>query len=132
MTIVSFICYEQSSAILFGWYSSQIWCEERRRRIAAGWQGHCKYSRLLTSRDRGIHATILSRFVHAAPGGSYQNQAPVCMVSKDGTQNANFLQLYGSRLVPVNEEHSGDKRTVTNLADKVTAATQVSTTPVKF
>lgn len=129
MAIVFFYCYEQTSAVIFGWYSSQIWCEKRRRMIGAGWKSQCKYSSLLTRGDRGIHAAIFSRFVLAAPGGSYQNEPPVCIVSKDGTQNSNFLKLYGSGLVPVNDEHSGGKRSGNNLADKVTAATQVSSIP---
>lgn len=59
-----------------------------------------------------------------------QSQAPVCIESKDGAQNENFYKLYGSRLVHVNDDRSGGKRNVTILADKVTAATQVSSKPV--
>lgn len=55
-----------SSALICGWYTSQILCMKRRN-LQNGWSGQCKYAKVLMQPSQAFHTSVLSRWVQTAP-----------------------------------------------------------------
>lgn len=65
MNFVCFCFVLQSSAIICGWYTSQLICLSRRN---TGWdRSRCRYSRYLVNPSRAIHTNVLTHRALAAP-----------------------------------------------------------------
>lgn len=58
-----------SSAIVCGWYTSQMLCMRRRHLRQDGWtMGRCRFSRGFLSPGQAFHSNLLSHWVLNAPG----------------------------------------------------------------
>lgn len=57
-----------SSAIVCGWYTSQMICRRRRHLRHEGWaMGRCRFSKTLLSPSQAFHSNLLSHWVLTAP-----------------------------------------------------------------
>lgn len=61
-----YILQLQSSALICGWYTSQLLCM-RRRHLQNGWNGGCKYANIFMQPSQAFHSTVLSHWAKAAP-----------------------------------------------------------------
>lgn len=57
----------QSSAIVCGWYTSQLLCMRRKHLVGWSENNRCRYSNALLTSTRSIHSNISSRVVYATP-----------------------------------------------------------------
>lgn len=61
-----------SSAIVCGWYTSQLLCM-RRRHLTNGWNSKCKYSKTILTPSHTFHSNVLSHWVLTAPEKQQQH-----------------------------------------------------------
>ncbi|XP_063709496.1 DAP3-binding cell death enhancer 1-like [Culicoides brevitarsis] len=55
-----------SSALVCGWYASQLLCLHRRNPQHRGWDSRCAYSRVFMNTNRALHTTLLARLAFAS------------------------------------------------------------------
>ncbi|KAG4075413.1 hypothetical protein HA402_015066 [Bradysia odoriphaga] len=55
-----------SGALICGWYTSQFLCMKRRN-LQNGWNGKCKYAKVLMQPSQVFHSSMLSHWARTAP-----------------------------------------------------------------
>lgn len=104
----------QSSALICGWYTSQILCM-RRRNLQNGWNGRCKYAKVLMQPSQAFHSSILSHWAKAAPEKS--NEAYVWKFNEESDKFHSRTDFYKEKFVePVNYEHQKSGEKISNEA----------------
>jgi hypothetical protein len=86
---------QQSSAIVCGWYASQLLCLHRRH---LGWDGktRCLPSKILFTSSRAIHTNVLSRRAFSAPDSlnpAYQRSALLKRIGDENVMGRNLYQI---------------------------------------
>jgi len=98
-----------SSALICGWYTSQILCM-RRRHLQQGWNGQCKYAKILMQPSHAFHSTVLSHWAQAAP--EKEHQAYIWQYNEDNHKFCSHADFYkDTPLEQVKNDHfkNGDK-----------------------
>jgi len=100
-----------SSALICGWYTSQVICM-RRRYLQNGWSsnGQCKYAKVLMQPSQAFHSSVLSHWAKAAP--DHQQSSYIWKFNEDNVKFRNDTDFYKENIVePVNYDHlkSGEK-----------------------
>lgn len=93
-----------SSAIICGWYTSQLMCM-RRRNSRNGWNSKCIYSKTIFTPSRAFHSNVLSHWVHTSP----KNQSPTNN-ARIWFENAFIAHDTEKHLYQINNENSVDIR----------------------
>lgn len=104
----------QSSALICGWYTSQILCM-RRRHLQNGWNGRCKYAKILMQPSQAFHSGILSHWAQAAP--EKQHQAYIWQFNEDSDKFHNHNDFQKKNIVePVNNDHLKNRQKISTEA----------------
>lgn len=119
----------QSSAIVCGWYTTQLYCMRRRNLTRYGdknpWTTKCSYARALRSPTQAFHSNLLSPWVLAAP----DNSPPPAENANRFWLDANEFKWQppssgGKKNVPY--EINNDGKTSNKSDDIINAVSQVS------
>lgn len=92
-----------SSAIVCGWYTSQILCMRRRHLRQDGWSmGQCKFSRTIMSPSQAFHSNLLSHWVLNAPAEQKRTSSEWIERTLSLNDGSNEAQKRASAVFPVN------------------------------
>lgn len=95
--------------MICGWYTSQILCM-RRRHLQNGWNGRCKYAKVLLQPSQAFHSGILSHWAQAAP--EKQHHAYIWQFHEESKKFHSHNDCQQKNIVePVNNDHlkNGEK-----------------------
>lgn len=87
----------------------------RRRHLQNGWNGRCKYAKMLSQPSQAFHSTILSHWAQAAPVNS--SEAYVWKFNEENNKFHSQSDFYKEKSVePVNYEHQKSGEKISNEA----------------
>lgn len=98
----------------------------RRRHLQNGWNGQCKFAKILMQPSQAFHSTVLSHWAQAAP----EPEAYIWKFNEDSNKFRSDTDFYQEKLVvPVSNDHlKNDEKisTKAKVSDVVPAEMYIS------